>query len=273
MRLSLGFSPCPNDCFIFYALVHGKIASQIRWDLHLEDVETLNQWARGARLDVTKLSYSAFGHVSRDYVMLRAGGALGRGVGPLVVAREPSVELSRARIAVPGGLTTASLLLALWQNKPNTVTMRYDDIMPAVVRGEVEAGLIIHESRFTYPSYGLVALQDLGVWWEGETGLPLPLGGIAAKRTLAAPLLEELNEAVRASLAYASDRPEETAFYVAAHAQEMDPAVRERHIALYVNALSDDVGEEGEAAVRELYRRARAGGLMPPSDAPLFAPL
>lgn len=270
-RRSLGFSPCPNDCFIFYALAHGRVASDVVWDLHLEDVETLNRWAREGRLEVTKLSYSAYGHVMDDYVMLRSGSALGQGVGPLVVTKEPLTSLAGRRVAVPGGLTTANLLLRLWQQTPlETLEMRYERIMPAVAGGEVDAGLIIHESRFTYPDYGLSEHQDLGAWWEGETGLPLPLGGIAAKRSLGQEALERLGEAVRLSLRYAYAHPAEAQPFIAAHAQEMDPAVRQRHIDLYVNAYSDDVGDLGEEAVRELFRRARTRGLMPTGTGRLF---
>jgi 1,4-dihydroxy-6-naphthoate synthase len=271
VRLSLGYSPCPNDCFIFYALAHGKVAPELGWDVALEDVETLNKLARERALEVSKVSYSAYGQVMDDYVMLRPGGALGRGVGPLLVSKEPLGSLSGRRVAVPGGLTTANLLLQLWQEPPlETYELRYDLIMPAVARGEADAGLIIHESRFTYPDYGLRQVLDLGEWWQEETGLPLPLGGIMAKRSLGSELLGRLGEAVRASLHYAYAHRAEAQPYIAAHAQELDPKVMQRHIDLYVNPYSEDVGEDGERAVAELFRRARARGLMPPASHRLF---
>lgn len=269
--MHLGYSPCPNDCFIFYALAHGKVAPELDLEVRLEDVETLNQLARSGTLPVSKISYHAFFHLSETYVMLRSGGALGFGVGPLVVSKKPLETLSGRRIAIPGGLTTANLLLKLSQpNDVELLTLRYDRIMPAVAAGEVDAGLIIHESRFTYPAYGLVKHLDLGAWWEGETGLPLPLGGIMAKRSLGDTKLKELNNAVRESLRYGYAHRAEAQPYIAAHAQEMDVQVMQQHIELYVNELSLDVGNVGEQAVAELYKRAHARGLVPEVDKPLF---
>lgn len=287
---SLGFSPCPNDCFIFYALAHGKVALPLRAavglepvgleparlepvslrPVRLEDVETLNQLARTGTLDVTKISYHAFFHLTDAYVMLRSGGALGHGVGPLIVTKEKFKDLSGRRVAVPGGLTTANLLLKLSHPGLETVTLRYDRIMPAVAAGEVDAGLIIHESRFTYPDYGLYEHLDLGSWWEQQTGLPLPLGGVMAKRTLGEGVLNALDDAILDSLRYAYAHPQETQPYIAAHAQELSERVRQQHIELYVNALSLDVGRVGEQAVRELQRRARDLGLVPGATEPLF---
>ncbi len=269
--MQLGYSPCPNDCFIFYALAHGKIAPELDFEVRLEDVETLNQLARSGTLPVSKISYHAFFHLTDAYIMLRSGGALGFGVGPLIVSKKPLDTLSGRRIAIPGGLTTANLLLKLSQpDDVELLALRYDQIMPAASAGEVDAGLIIHESRFTYPEYGLVKHLDLGAWWEGETGLPLPLGGIMAKRSLGDAKLKELDGAVRESLRYGYAHRAEAQPYIAAHAQEMNEGVTQQHIDLYVNELSLEVGDLGERAVAELYRRARARELVPEAHKPLF---
>ncbi|RDI95875.1 1,4-dihydroxy-6-naphthoate synthase [Meiothermus sp. QL-1] len=268
--MRLGYSFCPNDTFIFYALAHGKIPLPFPIEEELEDVETLNRWALEGRLPLTKISYAAYGHLREQYVALRSGGALGRGVGPLLVARAPIGGLEERRVAIPGRYTTAFLLLSLHSPGFIPVEMRYDQIMPAVARGEAEAGLIIHESRFTYPRYGLVRLLDLGEWWEEETGLPLPLGAILARRDLGEATIRTLDAAVRASLEYAQAHPEETVAYIKAHAQELEDEVVWAHIRTYVNEFSLDVGPEGEAAVAELFRRGQAAGLLPPSSQPLF---
>jgi 1,4-dihydroxy-6-naphthoate synthase len=266
----LGYSFCPNDTFIFYALTHGRIPGMPVHE-QLEDVETLNQWALAGTLEMTKISYHAYAHVRDRYVALRSGGALGRGVGPLIVAREPLESLVGKTVAIPGSMTTAALVLTLSQPKGvKTRVMRYDHIMPAIERGEVDAGLIIHESRFTFAQHGLVKLLDLGEWWEGETGLPLPLGAILARRDLGPETLRELDAAVRSSLEYAYAHPSEPKAYIRQHALEMDEAVMQAHIDLYVNEFSIDVGVEGERAVRELFARAEKRGLIPASSLPLF---
>jgi 1,4-dihydroxy-6-naphthoate synthase len=271
MTLSLGYSPCPNDCFIFYALAHGKVASDLKWDIRLEDVEALNQLAKQNVLDVSKISYHAYAHLMNDYIMLPAGGALGKGVGPLIVTKEKLETLSNKRVAIPGGLTTANLLLKLSQpDDINIVTLRYDQIMPAVAKGEVDAGLIIHESRFTYPEYSLEKFLDVGEWWESSTGHLLPLGGIIAKRSLGEKTLQRINKAIKESLEYAYARPDETKPYVAQYAQEMSEEVRQKHIDLYVNEYSHDVGEKGKAAVLELFKRAEERGLIPKIDKDIF---
>jgi 1,4-dihydroxy-6-naphthoate synthase len=269
--LTVGYSPCPNDCFIFYALAHGRVDFE-PVEVHLADVEELNQLALRGELRVTKLSYHAYGHVSDRYVMLPAGGALGRGVGPLIVAREPLATLVGRTVAVPGGLTTANMLLRLSQ--PDDLTyreLRYDLIMPAVANGDVDAGLIIHESRFTYAHHGLVKHLDLGEWWEATTGKLLPLGGIAALRSIGDERLSRLDQALRASLDYAYQHPDEVEPYVAEHAQEMSRSVRQQHIDLYVNRFSRDLGAEGRDAVAEFFRRAQLKGLLPSQPAaPIF---
>ena len=268
--LQLGYSFCPNDTFIFYALAHGKVAAPMPVHEVLEDVQTLNDWAVQARLPMTKISYRAYFSVMKDYVALRSGGALGRGVGPLVVAKTELGDLNGRTVASPGALTTAELLLKIVYPEVKIVRMRYDEVMPAVERGELDAGLIIHESRFTYPQHGLVKLLDLGAWWEGETGLPLPLGAILVRRGLSADVKWALNQAVRSSLEYAYAHPQEPKSYIQQHALEMSDEVMQAHIDLYVNKFSADVGEEGERAVQELYRRAVAAGAVQESRQPLF---
>lgn len=267
----LGYSPCPNDCLIFYALAYGRVAPELKVSVRLEDVETLNRLARAAVLEVSKVSYHAYFHLLEDYVMLRSGGALGFGVGPLIVSSRRLQTLAGLRVAIPGGLTTANLLLKLSQpDDLEIVERRYDRIMPAVAAGEADAGLIIHESRFTFAEYGLRQHLDLGAWWEAETGLPLPLGGIMAKRSLGDARLRELERAVRDSLSYGSAHRAEAQPYIAAHAQELSDKVTQQHIDLYVNELSLEVGDLGERAVAELHRRARARSLVPEARAPLF---
>lgn len=273
-RLSLGYSPCPNDTFIFHALTHGLVAGaeDLSFDVVLDDVEAMNRAVAAGRLDVAKISYHAYGYVSRDYVVLRSGGALGRGVGPLVVAATPDLDLRGKRVAVPGGRTTAKLLLELWRPADmELIEKRYDAIMPAVVAGEVDAGLIIHESRFTYAGHGLHALVDLGAWWEGEVGELVPLGAIVARRSLGPDVHARLTRLIAASLRHAWERPHDSREYVAANAQELEPAVRQQHIDLYVNERSLDVGAEGERAVRALLARAVARGLFPAPVEPVFA--
>lgn len=264
--LSLGFSPCPNDTFIFHALVHGIVrVDGLDFAPRLEDVETLNRLAAEAILDVTKISYGAIPDLVRDYALLRSGGALGRGCGPLVVARDPidPAELPSKRIAIPGRKTTANLLLRLFAPDALAGEERiYSDIMPAVARGEVDAGLIIHESRFTYADHGLVKVVDLGEWWEQETGLPIPLGGILARRDLGAATIRSIDEALRRSVEHAFADPAASRDYVRAHAQELDDTVTQQHIDLYVNQFSIDLGEEGERAIRELFARARRAGII-----------
>lgn len=277
MELSLGFSPCPNDTFIFDALVHRRIdANGLRFRERLEDVETLNRMARSGELDVTKASYGAIPFLLDEYVLLRSGGALGRGCGPLVVAREPMrmQDLRGKRIAIPGRFTTANLLLRLRDPAlPEGIETVYSEIMPAVARGEVDAGLIIHEGRFTYADHSLTALLDLGEWWERETGSPIPLGGILARRSLGEATIRTIEDAIRRSVEHAFAHPADSAEYVRRHAQEMDPAVVRQHIELYVNCFSVDLGADGEAAVRKLLDRGAAANVFaaPGADG-VFAP-
>jgi len=268
--LSLGFSPCPNDTFIFYALVHNKLAvgESSFSKPHLEDVEQLNQWALTGRLDVTKMSFHAFGYVQDQYCILSAGSALGRGCGPLLIARSAisAPALCKMRIAIPGKLTTAALLLQLFRPEcTQLVVMRFDTIIDAVARGEVDAGVIIHESRFTYQDEGLVCIQDLGKWWEDNFGLPIPLGCIAARRSLGKEKIADIDQAIRASVDYAFAHPDECLPYIRSLSQEMDEAVIHSHIDLYVNNFSRDLGTEGFAAIETFLEKGRKSGILPQS--------
>ena len=262
---SLGYSPCPNDTFIFYALARDRLPGAPRFREILEDIETLNRMAGRSELDVVKVSFHALAHLLDDYCLLRSGGALGRGCGPLVVAKEeiPPAELGSRRIAIPGELTTAALLVRLFApDLSEPAILPFHEIMPAVRAGRVDAGVIIHESRFTYPDYGLRQVVDLGQWWEQESGHPIPLGGIAARRALGQESIAEIDRSLRRSVEYAWAHPEETRDYVAEHAQEMDRAVMESHISLYVNDFTLDYGSEGTAAIEELMRRAAEAGIV-----------
>ncbi|MGA7827608.1 MAG: 1,4-dihydroxy-6-naphthoate synthase [Geobacteraceae bacterium] len=274
--LTLGYSPCPNDTFLFYPLIHGSIPGNgFQFVERLEDVETLNHLAMAEALDICKVSYHAFAHIRENYVLLRSGGAMGRGCGPLVVSKkklEPGA-LKGKKIAVPGQFTTACLLLQLFEpSLTEFVILPFDKIMSAVSEGKADAGLIIHESRFTFPSYGLHKVLDLGEWWEASTGLPLPLGGIAAKRSLGSATLERLSSLLRSSVEYARNHPSETLPYVHSHSQEMSEEVCTSHIGLYVNEYSLDPGPDGEKAAELLFSRGEQLGLIPRSDASLFVP-
>jgi 1,4-dihydroxy-6-naphthoate synthase len=273
--LTLGYSPCPNDTFIFYALVHGRVALPgCTLQERLEDVETLNSLALQGALDLTKISYHAFAHLRRDYCLLKSGGALGRGCGPLVVARQEATmeSLRGKRLAIPGRLTTANLLLQLYgEGFDNLLVLPFHRIMAAVAGGEADAGVIIHESRFTFRQHGLQQVLDLGQWWEEETGLPIPLGGILARRALGAKLIASIDAALRASVEYAFAHPGESKDYIKRHSQELSDPVIESHIGLYVNDFSRDLGSEGRLAIEVLFSRAEARGLIPPCDFPLFA--
>ncbi len=273
--LSLGYSPCPNDTFIFYALVHGKIDTHgIAYKEVLADVETLNRMAQQAKLDITKVSFHAFGHLRDTYCLLRSGSALGKGCGPLVVARDEQAiqDLRGKTIAIPGELTTAFLLLQVFdpELKQRVRVMPFHRIIDAVKNNEADAGLIIHESRFTYQQEGLKQIMDLGVWWEQETGFPIPLGCIIARRDLGREVVQRTDALIRKSLEYAFSRRQETKSYIKSHAQELDDSVIEQHISLYVNDYSLDIGDDGVRAIAELFRRASEQGILDKSIKPLF---
>ncbi len=261
MTLRFGFTPCPNDAFAFHALVHGLVPSPFDVEPVLLDIEELNRRASGAEFELIKLSFGAAAAAGDSYRLLRSGAALGRGVGPLVVAREVASleEAAAGRIAVPGRETTAFLLFRLAAPAlGDVVELRYDRILDAVVAGDVDAGLIIHESRFTYAEHGLVAVADLGEWWEGETGLPVPLAGIFARSDLEPEVVDAAEAAIRASVEYAFANPEASRDYVRSLSQEMSDEVCAAHIALYVNEHSVDIGDEGLTAIDRLLGRAAA---------------
>jgi 1,4-dihydroxy-6-naphthoate synthase len=277
--LPLGFSPCPNDTFMFDALVHGRVdAGGLRFTPEMDDIEVLNRRALGLDprppLPVTKVSVAALGRLTGEYAVLDAGAALGRGCGPLVLRRGDDTrrttlaELRGARVAIPGEATTANLLLRIFgPAELERVTMRFDRIMPALAAGEVDAGLVIHESRFTYPEHGLARIADLGEVWEAATGLPLPLGVIVARRELPEATVRAVEQGLRASVEAAWADPDATRQYVRAHAQELDEDVCRQHIALYVNQFSASLGDEGRRAIETLVERMREVGAMP-VDAP-----
>jgi 1,4-dihydroxy-6-naphthoate synthase len=278
-RYSLAYSPCPNDTYIFAALANGLLPGAPQVDVVLDDVEALNQAARAGRFAFTKISYGAIPYLVDRYRILRAGGALGRGCGPLVIAKPradgsaPSLEElgEHGVFAIPGRFTTAYALLRLALGRePRTVELRFDRIVDAVVTGEVDAGLIIHESRFTYRNAGLAQAIDLGDWWERETGHPIPLGAILVRRDVPEAEAQAIDEAIRRSLRFAREREGAIIDYVRAHAFEMDDDVMRAHIGLYVNEYSDDVGETGREAVNDFFARAARAGLVPSGTAPEF---
>ena len=287
--IEVGFSPCPNDTFLFHALVTEKVPTPgIRWQPRIEDVEVLNRLALERKLPVTKISFHAYGHVRDSYALLSSGAALGRGCGPLLVARKDALAfvsgrraslpgargLLDARIAIPGQWTSAALLLRLYAPEltpGQLVEMPFHRIMESVARGEADAGLIIHESRFTYQDHGLLSLVDLGAWWEEKTGLPIPLGGIVADRRLGREALRTVEDSLRKSVIHARLHPEESTEYVRRHAQEISAEVIRAHIDLYVNDFTEDLGVEGRKAVSVLFKKAEEEGIVPRYHGPLGA--
>jgi 1,4-dihydroxy-6-naphthoate synthase len=267
--LQIAYSPCPNDTFVFDALAHGRIPGAPALDVTFADIDLTNGMAERGELDVLKVSYAELPYVLDEWALLPCGGALGRGCGPLVLTREPEADLGGKTVAVPSEKSTAYLLFRLWAADTvpggvgEIVVMPFHEIMPAVRDGKVDAGLVIHEARFTYRNYGLHKLADMGEHWEATTGLPIPLGAIIARRALGAETLTGLADAIRGSVRAAWDDPEVSRPYVMEHAQEMDPAVADQHIGLYVNEFTADLGEDGYAAVRGLLTRAAAEGLVP----------
>ncbi|MEU7604291.1 1,4-dihydroxy-6-naphthoate synthase [Streptomyces sp. NPDC041003] len=273
--LRIAYSPCPNDTFVFDAWAHGRVPGAPALDVTFADIDLTNGMAERGELDVLKVSYAVLPWVLEEYALLPCGGALGRGCGPLVLVkdrsltREPGLDLAGRTVAVPSERSTAYLLFRLWaadvlpEGVGKVVVLPFHEIMPAVRDGRVDAGLVIHEARFTYQDYGLHCLADMGEHWESTTGLPIPLGAIIAKRTLGAERLRALAESARTSVRMAWDDPEASRPYVRAHAQELDPAVADQHIGLYVNEFTADLGDSGYAAVRGLLTRAAAEGLVP----------
>ncbi len=264
--LNLGLSPCPNDTFMFYALLHGKVETPCEIIPHMHDVEELNRMVLSGNLDVSKVSYHLLGHVLESYLLLKAGSALGWGCGPLLVSRakEARAHLERGPIAIPGEYTTAALLLRLYMPEAsNLIPMYFARIPQAVAKGEVTAGVIIHESRFTYKNLGLHCIQDLGAWWEETARLPIPLGGIIAKRTIDSHVIIALDRAIRSSIEYAFEHRNETMQFVQAHAQETSTEVIDKHIELYVNEYSLNLGIKGIKAVKSLLDHGFQKGIFP----------
>jgi 1,4-dihydroxy-6-naphthoate synthase len=270
MKLTLGISPCPNDTFIFDALVNGPIdTGALQLEVVLDDVQTLNEWARRGRLDVSKVSYGVLPALAGQYALLESGGALGRGVGPLLVTRPGPGALRPEvmKVAIPGRDTTAHLLFSLaYPAAAQKRFLVFSEVEGAVLRGEVDAGVLIHEGRFTYEAKGLVKVRDLGEYWEQTTGAPIPLGGIVARRTLPLAVRRELDRLIRASVEHALARRPAVSAWVRAHAQEMDESVMRRHIELYVNEFSVALGDAGRKAVRtllEVWARNNPGAAAP----------
>jgi 1,4-dihydroxy-6-naphthoate synthase len=266
--ITLGFSPCPNDTFIFDAIVNGKIDTEdIEFRYLLADVEQLNQKAFRGELDVTKLSFNAFLHLAHKYVLLNSGAALAANAGPLLVCKKPVTigSLAGKRIGIPGKNTTANLLLSLAAPKiTDKVEMLFSDIEDAVISGEIDAGLIIHESRFTYMQKGLYKVTDLGKFWEEKTHCLIPLGGIVANRNLPENVIRSIDRVLKKSVEYAFANPGSSAAFVSMNAQEMDENVVKKHIELYVNKYSIELGIDGRKAVRMLFLEAVNAGIIIP---------
>lgn len=270
MTLSIGFSPCPNDTFIFDALVNGKIdTGELQFEYVLEDVETLNRYASEGKLDITKLSYNSFLHNVHQYALLHSGSALGKGVGPLLIRKgsapiaDISAWLSQATIAIPGVQTTANLLLSLaYPTAKNKTEIVFSEIENAVLEGKFDAGLIIHESRFTYQAKGLHKIDDLGDWWERSVHAAIPLGGIVMKRSFPAGLIGRVDQLIRQSLDYSWQHYPSLSSFVTMHAQEMEEQVMRQHIELYVNEYTTDLGTTGRHAIETLFHKAKETGLL-----------
>jgi len=271
--LSLAYSSCPNDTYIFHAMVHALINTKgICFNTTIADVETLNQRAVKGTYDITKLSFAAMGRLGKQYRILRSGAALGRGCGPLVITMPDHVMHSqnKIKVAVPGLGTTACLLFRFYLEaqfpglEPDLIPIPFEQIMPAVKTGKADVGVIIHEGRFVYEKMGLKLIQDLGQWWETHTGLPIPLGCIAVKKEMGRKTAKQLESMIRHSISHARDFPTASAAYIRHHAQELEDNVIQEHIGLYVNDFSMDLGAEGETAVLTFFQKAQQAGILPP---------
>lgn len=258
--LKLGFSPCPNDTYIFDALVHKKVDTEgLDFEIVMEDVEALNRLAFAGEIEVTKLSYHAFAHLTDKYRLLSAGSALGNNCGPLLVARRAMdwEEVNRAKIVIPGRMTTANFLLSMaFPQAVDKTEIIFSEIEDAVLEGRADAGLLIHENRFTYEKRGLVKIADLGEWWERTTGFPIPLGGIVVRQDLPVALQRKINRVLRRSVEFAFAHPDSVMPFVRAHAQAMDEAVMRSHIELYVSEFTKNLGRRGRAAIRRMFKIA-----------------
>lgn len=273
-KLTIGFSPCPNDTFIFDALVHKKLDTEgLDFDVYLGDVEDLNQKAFNNELDITKISYHAYGYLTNNYVLLNSGSALGKGCGPLLVKESNTTieQLSDAKIAIPGKYTTANFLLSIAHPEAqNKTELLFSDIENAVISGKVDAGLIIHENRFTYKEKGLEKIIDLGEYWEETTGALIPLGGIIIKRNLPKEIIEKVNRLIRKSIEFAFNNPNEPLSYMKLHSQEMDEEVMRQHVELYVNKYSIDLGTKGKDAISQMFNLAQQKEIIPPITKSIF---
>ncbi|MCA5005371.1 1,4-dihydroxy-6-naphthoate synthase [Sphingobacterium bovistauri] len=286
MKLNLGFSPCPNDTFIFDALIHHKIATEgLEFEVEYHDVETLNQKAFKKELAITKLSYHAFAYAVEDYELLDAGSALGFGVGPLLITKNQELaeklsayageklpeEYQNLKTGIPGKFTTANFLLGLaYPDLQNKETLIFSDIESALLNGEIDLGLIIHENRFTYQDKGLHKVLDLGDYWEKTTESPIPLGGIVIRRDLPTDIKEKVNRLIRKSVEYAFANPKSGLAYIRSHAQEMEEEVMYKHIELYVNQYSKDLGDLGKKAIMSMFGKAQELNIVPKSEKNIF---
>ena len=274
MRLTLGFSPCPNDTFIFDAMIHNRIDTEgLTFEIVMEDVEALNHRALRHELAVTKLSYHAFAYLVDTYALLESGSALGRGVGPLLIAKSQAARsiINQSIVAIPGKYTTANFLFSLaYPEAQNKKEFVFNDIEGAVLRGDVGAGVIIHENRFTYQNHGLVKLMDLGEFWENTTHKPIPLGGIVVRRDLPIEVQQKMERVMRRSVQFAFAHPLASYDFVAQHAQEMDETVRQKHIDLYVNSFTMELGNDGRAAVEMLFEMANERSIIPRYTSKIF---
>lgn len=266
MKLSLGFSTCPNDTFIFDAMIHRKVDTEgLDFEVVMADVEELNKGAFEAKIDITKLSYHAYAHVASNYKLLTSGSALGRGNGPLLITKQKIYrdELAGLKVAIPGKNTTANLLFGVFfpevRHKP---TYLFSDIEDAILDGEVDAGVIIHENRFTYQKKGLRKIVDLGEEWEGKTKSPIPLGGIVIHRKFNRDIQQKVNRVLHRSIQFAFDNPQSSYPFVKQYAQEMEDEVMRQHIELYVNNYTLELGAEGERAIKTLYEEATKNGII-----------
>lgn len=274
MKLTLGFSPCPNDTFMFDAMIHHKIDTEgLEFDVCMEDVETLNNMAFEGKADLTKLSYHAYAFVADRYVLLDAGSALGFGCGPLLISKH-DIDITKnesLRVGIPGKYTTANFLLSIaFPHLLNKKEMIFSEIEQALIDEKIDLGLIIHENRFTYLSKGLKKIIDLGSYWEELTGLPIPLGGIVASRKLPEEVIAKANRVLRRSIEFAFEYPASSMSFVKAHSQEMEEDVMKKHIELYVNTFSLELGTEGRNAVQQLFKLAKSHHLIPDFTLPLF---
>jgi len=274
MKLTLGFSPCPNDTFIFDAMVNGRIDTEgLEFDYFLADVEELNRKALASEVDITKISYHAYAYAAKNYLILDSGSALGYKNGPLLISKRiiNSSDLADKRIAIPGKYTTANLLLSIaWPDAVNKIEYLFSDIEDALLKDEVDAGLIIHEKRFTYDKRGLNKIADLGEYWEKLTGLPIPLGAIVINRNIREDIAQKVNRILRRSLEYAYKDSLASYDFVSGNAKEMDSTVMNNHISLFVNEYTLNLGNKGKEAINELFRIAREKGIIPALPGRIF---